>query len=889
MSYSFDNDLFVTENGAAMCFNVERCLNAEELADYIQHAGGKVKKDTTGPHTITFTGSQNVDSELSGNVEVYSSEYITKCCTKNKLFDLNKFRCSSSSIYKDEFNAMDVLQQKLSWEDAQKLLITNHKEPDTKRLSLPGNSLSASSVSNGSSRSNKVVLTQALGPRTTTKYRCEFTTKERKEMVQFLQDKKGYDELRGTAIWKRMSVKFPNHTWMSLKEHFNKKIMPFIGTSTYGLPDNEVQRFRKGMRMSIKRKPVPSNQYTEDDDEVILEYVSAKGKNAKLGGNTFWQEMQEKNTLPGRSWHSVRERYLKYLRNTPFSPSSSIRKKSPGKRKTSPIIETSSDSDGDKSQTDEMMKDEEKKISAQRESEKVKNQVKEMGHEATACKKRKKLFTLPDNFDSPNSHIPDFSPVSEKRTGPSMLDILRRRHQREAEAKQRNFRVLKKKRALSQEMYEHHSEDEQQDENKPRGGEKQSRGDEHPSEDEQRDENKPREKQSHGNEHQSEDELLDDEEQSGKEQLDDEHQCQGQGLINDDHQSEDELLDDEEKRGKERVDDKQEGLCQGEQVEIHDDLLNYNEKHTRDEEQHDNQSDTTIETDLPSSLSMHVNNPSNEINSYDDEQGESDDSDWSIDGLHSRGPYVKKPRRNNETSKQSEEQRQSVSVPVASKPNPTVETPNPEEIVKKTTLAPSDALQQDCSEEPFDFLGDMTHFDEVPVHSGVTLIGTEKSQFSNLAENSQIIDDSQAAVNEKAESERPIAILSTMLSTENNTSFEPLCHSTQKNKLLTKSVSVQVKEKVNVATQTDPVLIFPLDGGSVNNSPQLSPKRPQMKLRKRPSSSKAENTDESFDSPSPATAAMKILCTPPRKRITRSAVRESDSEEGLSPKFTPTK
>ncbi len=35
MSYAFDNDLFVTEKGAPMSFNISKCSNMGELKDYI--------------------------------------------------------------------------------------------------------------------------------------------------------------------------------------------------------------------------------------------------------------------------------------------------------------------------------------------------------------------------------------------------------------------------------------------------------------------------------------------------------------------------------------------------------------------------------------------------------------------------------------------------------------------------------------------------------------------------------------------------------------------------------------------------------------------------------------------------------------------------------------
>jgi hypothetical protein len=53
-----------------------------------QHGGGEVVS-TPGDHGITLI-PPGVD--LIGNDEVYSTEYIKECCTRNKLLDLKPYR-----------------------------------------------------------------------------------------------------------------------------------------------------------------------------------------------------------------------------------------------------------------------------------------------------------------------------------------------------------------------------------------------------------------------------------------------------------------------------------------------------------------------------------------------------------------------------------------------------------------------------------------------------------------------------------------------------------------------------------------------------------------------------------------------------------------------------
>ncbi|KAK3928898.1 Telomeric repeat-binding factor 2-interacting protein 1 [Frankliniella fusca] len=208
-------------------------------------------------------------------------------------------------------------------------------------------------------------------------------------MIEYLRNTGGYEGVRGTAIWKRMSVKFPNHTWQSLKEHFIKKIIPRVGSLCRSA--EELDRFRQGMKTSNRNPQMILNQYSEHEDNLILEYVSIEGKHAKLGGNTFWKEMQSKNIVPARTWHSIRERYLKYLRSSILSDgkySGSTLKYSVEKRKTS-------------------------------QTEKHQYNKRQAARQARKSKKRK-LFNPTDRFDS---NIAEYGPVSEESRGPSVFAI----------------------------------------------------------------------------------------------------------------------------------------------------------------------------------------------------------------------------------------------------------------------------------------------------------------------------------------------------------------------------------------------------------------------------------------------------------------------------------
>ncbi|KAK3928823.1 Telomeric repeat-binding factor 2-interacting protein 1 [Frankliniella fusca] len=768
MSFSFDNSLFVTDEGRSMRFNIEKCSNSGELKEYIEHAGGTVQNsDTAGPFTITL---QDDGDECPDNVEVFSSRYIISCCLKNQLLDLNKFRCKSQNVFNKDFDAMRILRQETSWEDAEKFLDRTGEKDQPKNLSTPSPiwtkaSSSGTSISPDNSHTKKVTLTRAFGPlSTSTCYskRCEFTQKERREIVQYLVDIQGYNDIRGTAMWKRMSRKFPNHTWQSLKEHFIKKIMPLIGS--YGLPMETVKKFRAGMQApTIRPKPPILNTYSLDDDNAILQYVSKYGKNAKLGGNVFWQTMKERNILPGRSWQSVRERYLKCLRNKSSNTPASSSCASPSRIEASetPASSSGSDSDSDSDSPKEKQ-----------------------------SKKRRKLYTLSHDRESPSADVPICSPSSVKRRPPSMLEILRR-----------NCKKSKKRLVTHQE-----SDDDQSKNEKPQSG--------------------------------------------------GENPCEDRG-----------------------------------------------------ETVNDIQSDTTVELPLPNGSSKGVSNPSND--NILDESLESDESDWSLDGLRNRGIIIKYK----EPSSVADNRGQSGVPPVISCANQdmncNMEANNNENVAEEDISCPPEVAQKEFTEERFDFLGDMTLLSQpstktnrspqrsvcsqaaVSQLSAMSNGATQGSVCSQEAESAVCLSGPENPNNSSksgqlvdvpckyAKSQRSLAPFSE--NPGSGLTFNPSVFSTQKHQKLTEDKAVQIKEKVNVATQTDPVLVLCLQDGSEENLLQLL-HNPQ----ERPSTPELQNSDVSVGSPSPVPATFNTVKSRHLTRYqTRSAVRDSESDEGLSPKFTP--
>ncbi|XP_034245438.1 uncharacterized protein LOC117647667 [Thrips palmi] len=295
---SFSKDLFIAQDGTPMTFNLTRCKNVEELQDFIEHGGGLVQQ-SLGPYTVILEDDAQDSSTLKQ--ESFQSDFIIHCCSQNKILPLAQFRCNSISCFSAGFNPNDILQHKISWESAE------HQYEKTSEESESEQSVSVEET--------KHRLTQANGPKKRCKKRVEYTQHDRKKIVDFIVQTQSFDQVLGKTLWKRMELKIKNHSWQSLKEHFLKRVMPFIGT--FNLSKDEINKFRSGMKAGSHspNSNKSKSAYSSHEDDLILNYVSCHANSkTSLGGNVFWIKMQRKNYINDRTWQSVRERYLKHLR-----------------------------------------------------------------------------------------------------------------------------------------------------------------------------------------------------------------------------------------------------------------------------------------------------------------------------------------------------------------------------------------------------------------------------------------------------------------------------------------------------------------------------------------------------------------------------------------------
>jgi len=71
--------------------------------------------------------------------------------------------------------------------------------------------------------------------------------------------------------------------------------------------DDEETRSMRGFRQDRK-------MYTKEDDLKIIKYLLENKRCGDVKGRTMWEMLAARNIVEGRSWQSLRERFLKQIR-----------------------------------------------------------------------------------------------------------------------------------------------------------------------------------------------------------------------------------------------------------------------------------------------------------------------------------------------------------------------------------------------------------------------------------------------------------------------------------------------------------------------------------------------------------------------------------------------
>merc|ERR1711874_792123 len=58
-----------------------------------------------------------------------------------------------------------------------------------------------------------------------------------------------------------------------------------------------------------------ANYYTAEEDAMIVRYIVETDGYGDVGGNLYWQRMEEGQIVSGRSWQGLKERFRKSIVN----------------------------------------------------------------------------------------------------------------------------------------------------------------------------------------------------------------------------------------------------------------------------------------------------------------------------------------------------------------------------------------------------------------------------------------------------------------------------------------------------------------------------------------------------------------------------------------------
>ena len=81
------------------------------------------------------------------------------------------------------------------------------------------------------------------------------------------------------------------------------------GSSSGSSSDTNKENMSREFWYQTKRR----SPFSRGEEETIVKYFLRKGGYSAKGGNTFWKQMEEDWVCPGRTWHSLKERFEKHI------------------------------------------------------------------------------------------------------------------------------------------------------------------------------------------------------------------------------------------------------------------------------------------------------------------------------------------------------------------------------------------------------------------------------------------------------------------------------------------------------------------------------------------------------------------------------------------------
>lgn len=143
----------------------------------------------------------------------------------------------------------------------------------------------------------------------------EYCLWEDHALVKYIKQKGLYSKRKGNKIWKEMEKNevLTGRTWQSMKQHFLKQILPGR-EQEFESTDDESSRSSSPMsRISRRSSNGGGKIYSVAEDKAIIKYILNNRRQNEVKGTTVWNIMADSNVVPGRTWQSLKERYVKRI------------------------------------------------------------------------------------------------------------------------------------------------------------------------------------------------------------------------------------------------------------------------------------------------------------------------------------------------------------------------------------------------------------------------------------------------------------------------------------------------------------------------------------------------------------------------------------------------
>jgi len=152
--------------------------------------------------------------------------------------------------------------------------------------------------------------------------RIPFTQEEDTQIVQYIRRKNRHSDsqqgrLGGNIFWEMMVQEnvCPGRSWQSLKGRWHKTLKSKVGDLSLDETNTDYESSEEIKPTTNCDVQIKSMPFTREEDTKMVQYIRKKNVGGHLGGNIFWEIMEQENVCPGRSWQSLKSRWLKTLKS----------------------------------------------------------------------------------------------------------------------------------------------------------------------------------------------------------------------------------------------------------------------------------------------------------------------------------------------------------------------------------------------------------------------------------------------------------------------------------------------------------------------------------------------------------------------------------------------